>query len=174
MIDCAEIPISTINFIYICPHLCACVWVHVCLCMCVCVCALLCVCQCLWRSEDRSKTGVCFLFLLPCGFRRLDSGCEVWWQVPLPDGSSCWFLSWILLNIINFIPDNNLLRVYVFQMKIHCWEYLSHMSVCNRLQSAEAQNKPMEFPQCLPPGSWYLCRDVAFFSYLILSFRLYL
>lgn len=143
IIDCVEIVISNISFIYICPHLCACVCfvlvsvhtvhvlVHVCLC--------LCVCQCLWRSGDRPKTGVSFLFLLLCGFGKLDSGCEVWWQVPLPNEPSCWFLSWILMNIINFILDNSLLRVYYFQMKIHSWEHLSHMSVCNRWQSVEAQ-----------------------------------
>lgn len=147
IIDCVEIVISNISFIYICPHLCACVCfvlvsVHsvMCLCMCVCVCVCAGVCVSVFvEIRGRPKTGVSFLFLLPCGFGKLDSGCEVWWQVPLPNEPSCWFLSWILINIINFILDNSLLRVYYFQMKIHSWEHLSHMSVCNWGQSAEAQ-----------------------------------
>lgn len=48
-----------------------------------------------WRPEDDWKS--CSL-LSPCGFRRLNSGCQAWWQAPLPAKPS--HLSYLIFNLL--------------------------------------------------------------------------
>lgn len=54
------------------------------LCMCVCACISVCV-----REVRKQPVGVGSL-VQPCGFQELNSGCQIRWQVPLPDEVFCW------------------------------------------------------------------------------------
>lgn len=53
----------------------------VCLFVCLYVCLCLCVCV---MTAYQSR-----FFPLPCGSQELNSGCETWWQTPLPTEPSC-------------------------------------------------------------------------------------